>query len=133
MAFRFDKLTLKAQEAVQRAQELAADAGNPQIEAMHLLASLLDEREGVVRPLLDQIGVNYPQLRKMVDAERSHLPKASGGAPPGLSGELNKVLEAAAQAATEMKDEFVSTEHLLLALVRTKTKAQDTLKLNAVG
>jgi ATP-dependent Clp protease ATP-binding subunit ClpB len=133
MAFRFDKLTLKAQEAIQRAQELAADAGNPQIEPMHLLASLLDESEGVVRPLLDQIGVHQQQLRQMIAAELAHLPKASGGAPPQLGGELSKVLEAAQQAATEMKDEFVSTEHLLLALVRSKSKAQDTLRLNAVG
>jgi ATP-dependent Clp protease ATP-binding subunit ClpB len=133
MAFRFDKLTLKAQEAVQRAQELAADAGNPQIEPMHLLAALLGESEGVVRPLLDQIGANNQQLQQMVKSELSHLPKASGGHPPGISGDLNKVLEAAAAAATEMKDEFVSTEHLLLALVRTKSKAQDTLKLNAIS
>ena len=133
MAFRFDKLTLKAQEAVQRAQERAADAGNPQIESLHLLGALLDENEGVVRPLLDAVGVHQAQLRQMVGAELSHLPKASGGAAPQISGELSKVLDAATQAAQEMKDEFVSTEHLLLALVRTKSKAQDTLKLNAVS
>jgi len=133
MAFRFDKLTLKAQEAVQRAQERAADAGNPQIESLHLLAALLDEQEGVVRPLLEAIGVNQQQLRQMITAELSHLPKTSGGAPPQLGNELSRVLDAAQQAATEMKDEFVSTEHLLLALARTKSKAQDTLKLNAVS
>jgi ATP-dependent Clp protease ATP-binding subunit ClpB len=133
MAFRFDKLTLKAQEAVQRAQELAADAGNPQIESLHLLSALLDESEGIVRPILDQIGVNQSQLRQMVSAELNHLPKTSGGSPPGLGAELNRVLEGAQAAAAEMKDEFVSVEHLLLALVRTKGKAQDTLKLNAVG
>ncbi|MCC6492863.1 MAG: ATP-dependent chaperone ClpB [Pirellulales bacterium] len=133
MPFRFDKLTLKAQEAVQRAQQRAADAGNPQMEPMHLLAALLDEQEGVVRPLLDAVGVNQQQLRRMVDAELGHLPKASGGAPPGLGKDLNAALEGAQQAAAEMKDEFVSTEHLLLALVRTKSKAQNTLKLNAVG
>jgi ATP-dependent Clp protease ATP-binding subunit ClpB len=133
MPFRFDKLTLKAQEAVQRAQELAADAGNPQIESLHLLGALLGETEGVVRPLLDAVGVNIPQLKQMVDAELSHLPKTSGGAPPQIGNELSKVLEASQTAATELKDEFVSTEHLLLGLVRTKGKAQDTLKLNAVG
>jgi ATP-dependent Clp protease ATP-binding subunit ClpB len=133
MPFRFDKLTLKAQEAVQRAQELAADAGNPQIESLHLLGALLGETEGVVRPLLDAVGVNIPQLKAMVDAELSHLPKTSGGAPPQIGSELSKVLEASQAAATELKDEFVSTEHLLLGLVRTKSKAQDTLKLNAVG
>jgi ATP-dependent Clp protease ATP-binding subunit ClpB len=133
MPFRFDKLTLKAQEGVQRAQELAADAGNPQIESLHLLGALLREAEGVVRPLLDAVGVNLSQLRQMVDAELSHLPKTSGGAPPQLGSELTRVLDAAQSAAQEMKDEFVSTEHLLLALARTKSKAQDTLKLNAVG
>jgi ATP-dependent Clp protease ATP-binding subunit ClpB len=133
MPFRFDKLTLKAQEAVQRAQELAAEAGNPQIESLHLLGGLLAETEGVVRPLLDAVGVNAAQLRQMVDAELSHLPKSSGGAPPQVSQDLSKVLDASQAAATELKDEFVSTEHLLLALARTKSKAQDTLKLNAVG
>ena len=133
MAFRFDKLTLKAQEAVQRAQELAADAGNPQIEPLHLLAALVDETDGVVRPLLDAIGVKHSQLRQMAQAELSHLPKASGGAPPGIGAELTKVLDDAAQAASEMKDDFVSTEHLLLALVRTKSKAQNTLKMNSVS
>ena len=133
MAFRFDKLTQKAQEAVQRAQEIAADAGNPQIESLHLLAALVDEQEGIVRPLFDAIGVNQQQLRQMITAELSHLPKASGGAPPQLGGELTRVLDGAQQAATEMKDDFVSTEHLLLSLARTKSKAQDTLKLNAVS
>ena len=133
MAFRFDKLTQKAQEAVQRAQEIAADAGNPQIESLHLLAALVDEQEGVVRPLLDAVGVNQQQLRQMITAELSHLPKASGGAPSQLGNELTRVLDNAQQAATEMKDDFVSTEHLLLSLARTKSKAQDTLKLNAVS
>ncbi len=131
--FRFEKLTLKAQEAVQRAQELAADAGNPQIEPMHLLAALVAEKEGVVRPLLDRIGVNQSQLQEIVDAELGHLPKASGGASPQVGTELSKVLEASQSQAEAMHDEFVSTEHLLLALAKTKTKAQEVLKLNALG
>src|SRR5688500_7157297 len=121
MAFRFDKLTQKAQEAVQRAQEIAADAGNPQIESLRLLASLVDEQEGIVRPLLDAVGVNQQQLRQMITAELSHLPKTSGGAPPQLGNELSRVLDGAQQAATEMKDDYVSTEHLLLSLARTKS------------
>jgi len=74
MAFRFDKLTLKAQEAVQHAQELAADAGNPQLEPLHLLAALASEQEGVIRPLLERIGVNQTQLEQIVSAELGHLP-----------------------------------------------------------
>ena len=132
MAFRFDKLTIKAQEAVQRAHELAADAGNPQLEPIHLLAALLDEQDGVVRPLLDRIGVNQGQLREIVAAELKHLPKASGAAPPHLSNESNRILEAAQAQAQAMQDDYVSTEHLLLALAKEKSKAQDVLKLNAV-
>lgn len=133
MAFRFDKLTQKSQEALQQAQERAADAGNPQIEPIHLLAALLEEQEGVVRPLLAAAGVNQTQLGQIVQAELGHLPKTSGGAPPQLGGDLRRVLEAAQTAAEGMQDEFVSTEHLLLALAREKTKVQETLKLNGVA
>ena len=132
MPFRFEKLTHKAQEAVARSQELAAEAGNPQIEPMHLLSALLAEEGGIVRPVLDKIGANTSQLETIVDAELKHLPKASGGATPGASPALQKVLEAAQAEADGMKDEFVSTEHLLLALAGTKSKAQDVLSLNAI-
>ena len=132
MAIRFDKLTIKAQEALQRAQALAADRGNPQIEALHLLAALLAEHEGVVRPILEKIGVNRAQLEKIVDAELGHLPKVSGGAQPQLGDSALKVIEAAQKLAESMKDEFVSTEHLLLALAQVDTKAKNVLKLNAV-
>jgi ATP-dependent Clp protease ATP-binding subunit ClpB len=132
MAFRFDKLTLKAQEGVQRAQELAADAGNPQIDPLHLLAALLAEDEGVVRPILDKIGVNRGQLDSIVQGELNHFPKASGGGPPQPSQSLVQVFEAAQREAGTMKDDFVSTEHLLLALAKVDSKAKSTLKLNAV-
>ncbi len=132
MAFRFDKLTLKAQTAVQQAQELAADAGNPQLEPLHLLAALLGEQDGVVRPLLERIGVNQTQLQQIVAAEFGHLPKSTSGTPPQLGNELNKVLAASQAEAEAMQDDFVSTEHLLLALAKTKTKAQEVLKLNAI-
>jgi len=132
MAFRFDKLTLKAQEAVQRAQNLAADRGHAQIVPLHLLAGLLAEDDGVIGPVLDRIGVNRTQLDKIVEAELGHIPRVSGGAPSQLSQELNRVLEAAQREADAMKDEFVSTEHLLLSLVKVESKAKNILKLNAV-
>src|SRR3954471_1727296 len=132
MAFRFDKLTIKAQEAVQRAQELASEAGNPQMEPVHLLAALLDETEGIVRPVLEKMGANVGQLETIVDAELKHLPKSSGGSPPGIGSQLSKVLEAAQSEADGMKDDFVSTEHLLLALAGTASKAQEVLQLNAI-
>jgi ATP-dependent Clp protease ATP-binding subunit ClpB len=133
MPFRFDKLTIKAQEAVARAQELAAGAGNPQIEPVHLLASLLQESDGLVRPVLEKIGSNVGQLDSIVQAELKHLPRSSGGATPGVSPPLSKVLDAAQAEADSMKDEFVSTEHLLLALAGTPSKAQDVFKLVAIS
>ncbi|MCA9239395.1 MAG: ATP-dependent chaperone ClpB, partial [Planctomycetales bacterium] len=132
MAFRFEKLTIKSQEAVQHAQELAADAGNPQIEPVHLLAALLGEAEGVVRPVLERMGVNVGQLQQIAQAELKHLPSASGGAPPQPSRETMTVLENAHAEAGAMHDEYVSTEHLLLSLVKTPSKARELLKLNAV-
>ena len=133
MAFRFDKLTLKAQEAVTRAQELAADRGHAQIDPLHLLAALLGEQDGgIIGPILERIGVNRGQLDRIVQAELSHFAHVSGGAPPQLSQELNRVLEGAEREADAMKDEFVSTEHLLLALAKVDSKAKNVLKLNAV-
>ena len=132
MAFRFDKLTLKAQEAVVRAQELATDRGNAQIDPLHLLAALLTENDGIVGPILERIGANRQQLDSIIQAELEHFVQVSGGAPPQGSRELNQVLEAAQREADGMKDEFVSTEHLLLALTRVDSKAKDILKLNAV-
>jgi ATP-dependent Clp protease ATP-binding subunit ClpB len=132
MAFRFDKLTIKAQEAVQAAQQEAAERGNPQIDALHLLFALVEETEGIVGPILEKIGANRGQLERVLQAELNHLPKVSGGAPPGMGDSLTKVFEAANKQATTMKDEFVSTEHLLLALATVDTKAKNVLKLNAI-
>ncbi len=132
MAVRFDKFTIKAQEAIQRAQETAADRGNPQIEPIHLLSALVAETDGIVRPILEKIGANRGQLEKIIDAELNHLPKASGGAMPGLGEGVVKVLEAAQKQAEAMKDEFTSTEHVLLALTQVDSKAKSVLKLNAI-
>ncbi|MGA2032583.1 MAG: ATP-dependent chaperone ClpB [Thermoguttaceae bacterium] len=132
MAFRFDKLTIKAQEAVARAQAIAADQGHAEIVALHLLAALLAEEDGVVGPLLERIGVNRGQLDRIAESELGHLAKVSGGAPPQLGAELHRVLDAAQTAADAMKDEFVSTEHLLLGLTKIDSKARSVLKLNAV-
>jgi ATP-dependent Clp protease ATP-binding subunit ClpB len=132
MAIRFDKLTIKAQEALQRAQSLAADHGNPQIEALHLLAALVGEAEGVIRPILEKIGANRAQLEKILKSEIDHLPKVSGGAMPQMGDSLVKVIEAAQKQAETMKDEFVSTEHLLLSLAQVDPKCKNVLKLNAI-
>jgi ATP-dependent Clp protease ATP-binding subunit ClpB len=133
MTFRFDKLTVKAQEAIARAQSAAADRGHPQIDPLHLLSALLEETEGVVTPLLQKIGANVPQLKRIVESELGHFPKVSGGAAPQPGRELGQVLDAAQREADKMKDEFVSTEHLMLALAAVDSKAKNVLHLNAVG
>ena len=118
MAFHFEKLTIKGQEAVTNAQSLATEQGHAQIEPLHLLQALLNENDGVVAPLLERIGANRGQLEGIVRSELQRIPKVSGGSPPQPSSELVRVLEAAQREADAMKDEFVSTEHLLLALTR---------------
>ena len=134
MAFRFEKLTVKSQEAVAAAQSLAQSEGHAELDSLHLLAALLEDNEGVVVPLLKKMGANIEQVRSMCQSELGRLPKVSGGRAPGVNPPLNAVLEAAAKAADDMKDEFVSTEHLLLGIVRTNAcKAHGVLKLNGLG
>ena len=132
MAFRFDKFTIKAQDSVQRAVDLAADLGNPQATPIHLLSALVAEQEGIVRPLLEKIGVERGHLERIIEAELSHLPKVAGGAQPQPDQELMKVFEIATSESGTMKDDFVSTDHLLIALSKASSKAQNVLKLAAV-
>ncbi|WP_425615775.1 ATP-dependent chaperone ClpB [Anatilimnocola sp. NA78] len=132
MPFRFDKLTIKAQEAVSGAQNLAAEKGNPEIDSLHLLSTLLSERDGLVRPLLEKIGVNIAQLTKLVDGELNRLPKSSGGSQPNPNRALGQILEGAAKEAQQMQDEFVSVEHLLLSLTKNDSTARNLLQVNGV-
>ena len=132
MAFRPDKLTVKAQEAIQSAQQFAESQGHAQIVPLHLVKALLDEQQGIVRPLLEKIGIRVPQLRSIVDADLGKLPRSSGGGQAGASQALRQVLDKAADQADAMKDAFVSTEHLLIALTLVDDQAQRVLKLNGV-
>ena len=113
MPFRFESFTIKAQEAVQRAAELAVALGNPQITPVHLLHALLSEREGIIRPLFEKIGVDRGHFERIIDAELSHLPKVTGGSQPQPDQELLSLFEAAAAESAAMKDEVVSTDHWL--------------------
>jgi ATP-dependent Clp protease ATP-binding subunit ClpB len=127
MAFRFDQLTLKSQEAVQAAQGLARDRGHQRLEPMHLLVALLDPEQTVIRSLLGQLGVNPAQLLRAAEEGLNSLPKVSG-AEATLGSDLSRVLDTAADEAARMKDQFVSVEHLLLALTKVKSKAQELLQ-----
>ena len=132
MQFTFEKLTTKSQEAVGRAQNRALSANNPEMTALHLLAALLDETDGNVQPVFQAMGVNIPQLKQMVHSELTRLPKIQGTSNVGVSGELNRVFMKAAEEAETLTDEFISTEHLLLALVDIDSKAKNLLDLNAI-
>jgi ATP-dependent Clp protease ATP-binding subunit ClpB len=100
MAFRFEKLTVKGQQALQGAQEIAAQQGQQQLMPLHLLKALLDEDQGIVRPLIQKIGANVGQLETMVASEISRLPKVSGSnVQPAAAPATVKVLEKAQQLA----------------------------------
>jgi ATP-dependent Clp protease ATP-binding subunit ClpB len=116
MAIRWERLTVKSQEAVQAAASHAAEYGNPEVLPQHLMAALLEDREGVVLPVLEKVGVPVEQMLAGLNAAIQKLPKVHGGAQPGMSNALTKVLEQAFREAENFKDEYVSTEHLLLAL-----------------
>lgn len=132
MSFRFEKLTTKAQEAIANSQALSGGKGNPEITPLHLLATLLQETDGVIRPLLEKAGVPIDQLTTMVDSEIERFPSSSSGSAPAPSGKLQTVFESASKNAKQMQDEFISTEHLLLGLATTDGQAKRVLELNAV-
>ena len=121
MAIRWDKLTVKSQEAMQQAVAQASELGNPEVHPVHLLLSLIADREGVILPVLEKIGVATERLEAELHSIEEKLPRVSGAqGQPGLSNRLNKAVEQAFKEAANFKDEYVSTEHLLLGLAREK-------------
>ncbi len=113
---RFDKLTVKAQEALQQAQELGARSGQQQIEPLHLLDALVLQGDGIVPPLLSKLGVSPATLQQEIEKELERLPKVSGVTQQYLSPATNDLLSHAFDEAARFKDEYISTEHLLLAI-----------------
>lgn len=132
MAFPFEKLTLKSQQAFQRMQTLAQELGHQRLEPMHLLAALLDSDQTVVRALLAQLGVNPAQILKAAEEGLNSLPRVSGGELL-MSAELNRVLDVSLKEAERLKDQYVSVEHLLLGLVKVPSKAQALLSALGIG
>ena len=116
---RLDKFTLRGQEAIQSAIELAERNQNQQVEPEHLLAAMLEQPEGIVRPLLGKLAVNIPVVLNDLQAAIARFPRVQGG-QQYLSPRLNQVFSSAQKQAEAAKDEFVSTEHLLVAIVEEK-------------
>src|SRR5581483_5669636 len=128
MPIRWDKFTVKAQEAVQRASELASEHGSPELLPVHLLAALVEDREGIVPPVLEKIGIGPQAVLNDIYKEIERLPKVSGSAAqPVMSNTMNQLLDRAFKEAANFKDEYVSTEHLLLAATHGRDAAQEIL------
>ena len=122
-----NKYTIKSQEALQSAIELARKGGNQAIEPQHLLASLLALGDSLTDFLLSKLGIQRARLEESLQRQLASLPKVSGG-EPYLSGDATKVLDKAEDIATEMKDEYVALEHLFLALAQVDSPAARLLK-----
>jgi ATP-dependent Clp protease ATP-binding subunit ClpB len=126
-----DRLTVKSTEALNDALGLARRNGNPLVYDLHLLDAMLAQEESIVVPILQKLGVNVAQLREGIEREIGRYPKQTG-AQPSLSREMNQVIDRAEEEARTLGDDYVSTEHLLLALADTKGTESRTL-LAAVG
>ena len=117
------KYTEKAQEAISVAQKLAEERNNTQLETEHLLLALVDQKDGVVPQILEKLGVDYNQVKRQLENELEKLAKASGPTQVYLSPRLKQVLDAAEKESRNFKDEYVSTEHMLIAIVDQDTGA----------
>lgn len=121
MAFNFNKLTIKSQEAIQQAQEIASNYSNQLLEPEHIFAALLQDPEGIVVSTMQKLGANTDLVKIKTGELLEKLPKVTGaGSGQSLSREASDVLENAAREASALKDEYVSTEHLLLGLADSK-------------
>ncbi len=123
MATRFDKFTVKAQEALQATQEIASRFGNQQMEPVHLLLALVEQSDGIMPAILTRLGVAPPVLAQEAEKAIEQLPKVGGSADHYLSPALKEAFDQAFKETERFKDEFVSTEHLLLALARKSGEA----------
>ncbi len=126
-----DRLTLKSQEAIQTAQKLAERKGNQQLDAEHLLWALLEDEDGVASQILKKLGINTKALQKDVEESIEKFPKVIGATPLGqiyVSPRLKEVFETAEKNATHLKDEYISVEHFLLALVSVGGACSELLK-----
>ena len=127
MIMRLDKLTIKAQDAVQDAQHIADEYRQQQIEPEHLLLALLQQEGGIVAPILQRLGANPVSLAASLKAELEKLPKVSGAAGTNLGPRLQRVFETANQEAERLRDEYISTEHLLIGIAAETGPASSLL------
>jgi len=129
---RLDKFTVKSQELLQSAQEQAEEYGNQAIEPIHMVTAMLEDEHGVVMSILQKIGIPVDMLKRDVKQALERLPTVSGAGSVYLSGDGKKVLDQAFSQARDMKDQYVSLEHLLLALIESPKGVSQMLKSHGV-
>lgn len=127
-----DKFTAKMQEALNASVDLASKQNHSEISSEHFLLALLQQPEGVVRPLLQNMGVSPDTVRQELEADLSRRATIHGGSSPGLSAELRKTIDSAENEMGKLKDEYLSAEHFLIALVSSSSAAGKILKQNGV-
>jgi len=125
---RFDRFTLKAQEAIQEARELASGSGHPEIGLFHLLGALVAQDQGIVGPILERLGADPRAIAAAARERLAGIGQVEGGTEPGPSRELVSTLKESEKIAKQFQDDYVSTEHLLLALAGAEGDAAETLK-----
>jgi len=132
-----DKFTTKAQEAIQRAQMIASERGNPEIDILHIFSALIDQAEGIPVKIMERLGVNVSFLKNLIEGEMAKLPagRKSGDAAAefAVSPELRVMFNRAADEAMKLKDEYISTEHLLLAILKAENKVKAILSQQKVN
>jgi len=130
----FDKFTIKSQEAIQESQSIAERNGHQEIKPEHLLAALLEQKDGVIIPVLQKMGVTLDTLKVEANQLINNLPKVSGSGFGQVyaSQPFKKVLDQSFSLASNMQDDYVSQEHLFLALLTEKGAVADTLQKHGV-
>ena len=130
---RYDKFTLKAQEALQDADSLAHEYNHSGVDIPHFLKALMSQEEGVIPPLVDRLGTNRRMLTAEIEQLLQSLPKVYGSnAQVSLAPALSQVLNSASSEASKLKDDYVSTEHIFLSILNTKTSSADVLRKNGI-
>ena len=124
----FDKFTIKAQEAVQAAVNIAQRNGQQTIEPVHLLSGIIEKAPDVTNYIFQKLGINGNQIAMLLQQEMQHLPRVQGAGQPYLSGDTNQILLNAEDIAKKMGDEFVSVEPILLAILKGNSTAARILK-----
>ncbi|MCJ7666506.1 MAG: type VI secretion system ATPase TssH, partial [Actinobacteria bacterium] len=125
----FDRFTLKSQEALSAARNIASENGHQSIEDIHMMSAMLDQKEGIIIPVLQKLEVDPDDFRTKVDILIKNTPKVTGGASQiYISSDLNSILDDSFKEAHQLKDEYISTEHILISIAQSRGEPGELLK-----